>query len=127
VARPVPEFIVITPVLLLVHVPPEAVLLYVDVAPAHMVLLPLIDGGVVYTVIIAVSLQPVGSVYVTRAVPPSMPVTTPDVAPDVAISLSQLPHVPPVIEALSVVVNPTHTPVAPVITGLGFTVTVLTE
>ena len=57
------------------------------------------------------------------AVPPDMPVTTPEPLPTVAIVVLLLVHVPPPVASLNVVVKPTHTDVIPVIVaGRGFTV-----
>jgi hypothetical protein len=49
---------VATDALLLVHVPPVAVLISVVVAPAHTLLLPLIAAGAVFTVMVLVAEHP---------------------------------------------------------------------
>ena len=59
------------------------------------------------------------------AVPAETPVTTPAVATTVAIAGRLLVHVPPGVASESVVVVPTHIPVAPVMGDIGFTLTVL--
>ena len=58
------------------------------------------------------------------AVPEATPVTTPDPDPAVAVLVLLLLQVPPGDPSLSVIVDPTHTTVGPVMfTGSGFTVT----
>src|SRR4051812_12928751 len=63
------------------------------------------------------------------AAPGDTPVTTPVIASTAAIPAAPLLHIPPVTESLSVVVSPTHIPIAigrPVIaTGEVLTVTVV--
>ena len=59
---PEAEPIVALAVLLLLQVPPASVLLSVAVAPAHMVLLPLIAAAAGLTVMSVVVMQPEASV-----------------------------------------------------------------
>jgi len=59
------------------------------------------------------------------AAPADTPVTNPVVEPIVAIAEGLMVHVPPVAASDSVVVAPTHTPVAPVIGDMGLTLNVL--
>jgi hypothetical protein len=58
VTIPVLAPIVATPGVPLVHVPPVAVLVSVDVPPAQILSVPAITSGVVFTVTIAVAIQP---------------------------------------------------------------------
>jgi hypothetical protein len=88
--------------------------------------MPLIDAGSGFTVTILVDTQPVGSVYVTGAVPANMPSTIPEKA-----SMPAMPpeppivHVPPEGEPLNVVTEPTHTLAVPLMAdGSGLTVTI---
>ncbi len=55
-----------------------------------------------------------------------MPVTNPEVDPIVAIVVTSLLHVPPVVASDSAMLEPAHTELAPVIAaGCGFTVIVV--
>jgi hypothetical protein len=75
---PLPEPIVVTAVLLLVHIP-DPVLLNVAVLPTHTGLLPpVIADGRADTVIIVVEKQPDVILYVIIAVPDVIPVTVPE-------------------------------------------------
>jgi hypothetical protein len=91
--------------LLLVHVPPVVVLARVVVLPSHTAWVPVIVAGKAFTVIVADVSQPVLNVYVIALVPATTPVTTP-AASMVALAGILLPHVPPVVVLLSVVVRP---------------------
>jgi len=115
-----------TAVLLLLHVPPETVLLKIETAPMHIAAFPVI-GATVTTVIGIVLKQPVGSVYVMTAVPAVTGVTDPVVAFTTAtpgdVVLLQLP---PVVALLNATGTPTHVDEVPVIAGgSGTTVSVL--
>jgi hypothetical protein len=112
--------------LLLTHVP-NVVGLTVVVPPMHNdVLAPVIfvvGRALTVTVLVASDGQSeVPFVNVNVAVPPPTPVTTPAFV-TVAIALLLLAHVPPVL-GLSVVVDPSHMVLAPVILTVGFTLTV---
>ena len=110
------------------QVPPAGALVKFVVSPWHIWGLPMMVSGSGFTVIMTVALQPVPSAYVIYAVPPDIPVTNPVVAPIVAFVMSLLAHVPPGVELLSVVVNPSHTCRLPMMpTGIGFTVMSLVE
>jgi hypothetical protein len=78
--------------------------------------------GIGVTVTVAEVKQPVPRVYLMTDVPPETPVTTPP--PDiVATPGDKLLQVPPPVALLSVVVDPAHRVVVPVITaGNGFIV-----
>ena len=52
------EPIMATAVLLLVHIPPPAVLPNIVVAPAHTCSVPLITEGAKFTIIVVVAVQP---------------------------------------------------------------------
>jgi len=70
---------VATVVLLLVQVPPPAVLPSVVVAPAHTCNVPLITDGAKFTIMVVVVAQPAAVVYVITVVPARAPVTIPAV------------------------------------------------
>ncbi len=112
---PVPDVIVATFVLLLVHVPDVVILLSVTDPPWHTVEGPVI-GATALTVTVITELQPPPAAeYVIRAVPVDTPVTMPLDDPTVAIVVFVVVHVPPGVALLSVVVLPTHIAVVPVI------------
>jgi uncharacterized protein (DUF362 family) len=118
--------IVATAVLLLTHVP-NVIGLTVVVLPIHNdVLDPVIlvvGRALTVTVLVASDGHNVVLlVNVNVAVPPLTPVTTPAFVTVATVALL-LTHVPPV-EGLSVVVEPSHIVLAPVILTLGFTFTV---
>src|SRR5580704_16052956 len=93
--------------------------------PMHTLEGPDIADGNVFTVITAVVLHPVGSVYVIVVVPGATPVTIPVAEPTVAIAGLLLTHVPPPA-SVSVIVAAGHTCSVPLIAvGNGFTVTVI--
>ena len=75
--------------------------------------------GNAFTVTIAVTIHPLGVVYVTVDVPALTGVTTPDEDPIVATPVLPLTQVPPVRLSLSVVVLPIHTFNVPVMPGIG--------
>jgi hypothetical protein len=120
--------IVATVTLLLTHVPPVSVLPKVVVNPRHTAGVPEIADGSGLTVNTLMVLQPVGNVYVIFAVPAATPSTIPVPGPIAATDGLLLPH-PPLGEAsVSVVLNPSHTCIVPLIdAGKGFTVTIFEE
>lgn len=88
--------------------------------PVHRLVAPTIEVGAVFTVIIFVLLQPAPALNVITAVPTLTPDTTPVAAPTVAIDVAPELQLP-APGALSVVLDPTHTALAPLITGTGLT------
>ena len=87
------------------HVPPDGVQLSVVVPDAHTFAAPVMMPGSALIVTIAVLRQPVGSVYVTVAVPLVPPVTTPVDEPIVAVPVpDEIDHVPVAGRQLRVVV-----------------------
>jgi hypothetical protein len=111
-----------TVVLLVVHVPPEAVSNNGVHVPAHICVIPVIIDGARFTVTVTDALQPTGVVYVIIAVPGITPCTVPPLT--VAIVVLPLDHTPPGVRSVNIVVEPTHRPVLPPIPCIGFTVTV---
>jgi hypothetical protein len=109
---PVPAPTVAIDALLLVHVPPVAVLVNVVVAPAHTLLPPLIAAGAAFTVIVLVAEHP-DAAYVMVAVPGATAETTP-VLLMVAMAVLLLLHVPPAVASVSVVAVPAHNTEEPV-------------
>jgi hypothetical protein len=109
----------------LLQLPPVVASTKVVVPAGHIDMLPVIGAGNGYTTTNLVVIQLAGVVYVIVAVPPAVPTpsTTPVAGSTLAIVLSLLLHVPPGVISLNVVVDPTHTPVVPVIGDNGFTVT----
>jgi hypothetical protein len=95
------------------HTPPAMVSVNDRVAPAHMVVVPMISpgSGMVFTltgrVATAVPQAPL-TVYVMVAAPVAMPLTTPD-ASTVAIAVLLLLQVPPGIASVNVPTPPRHT------------------
>jgi len=69
--------------------------------------------------------QPVGNIYVMTAVPAVIPATTPDEEPTPAIPGEPDVQTPPVGDPVRFIVDPVHTVLGPVITGVGFTVIVI--
>jgi hypothetical protein len=124
VTIPVTEPTVAMEGLPLAHVPPVIDGVKVDADPTHTVVVPLITGKG-FTVTVAVFLHPVRAVYDMVTVPPLTPVTMPLLLPIVAIAGLPLLHMPPLGDAANVVFDPWHTIIAPAITGLGLTVTLL--
>lgn len=123
VTTPVPEITVARAVLLLVHAPPEGVLLSVVVVVVQTVAVPVIAEGVMFTVNGNATPQPAAEVYDMFNVPLEMPVTTPDVliVPNAVLVLLQ---VPPGVASARVTVDPTQTLDAPVMAaGVALTVT----
>lgn len=126
VTIPVDDPTVAIPGALLVHVPPVTPSLSVVARPMHTCVTPVIAVGTVFTVTVAVALQPAAIVYVIPAVPAVMPLTTPVVDPTLAMVVAPLVHVPPVVMLLSVVVCPAHKVILPVIAaGIALTLIVL--
>ena len=60
VTTPVEDPMVATPVALLLHVPPEVVLVNVVVKPTHTLVVPAIAAGFGLTVKLVTAIQPVG-------------------------------------------------------------------
>jgi hypothetical protein len=118
--------IVATAVLLLTHIP-SVVGLTVVVPPIHSEVLDpvifVVGRALTVTVLVASDGHNVVLlVKVNVAVPPLIPVTTPPLV-TVATALLLLAHVPPVV-GLSVVVEPTHIVLPPVMLVVGFALTV---
>ncbi len=86
--------------------PPAVALLSVVVNPAHTVAVPVIAAGAGSTVIVAALKQPVGNVYVMSVVPGVSAVTKPVPIPMFATAPMLLPHVPPALAFVKVVVEP---------------------
>jgi hypothetical protein len=109
--------------LLLLQLPPDAVLVSVVMAPAHRERLPEIVPGAVFTVTVTAAVQlPIA--YTIEVVPAAIAETMPLEEPTVAIEVFELLHTPPLTELLNVVVPPEHIPNVPVIAdGAPFTVT----
>ena len=68
---------VATPVLLLLHVPPDEASVRFSLAPVHNVVVPDINDTSGSTVTTTIARQPLDSVYDIAAVPPVTPVTRP--------------------------------------------------
>jgi len=117
--------------LLLVQIPPVGELVRLSVPPTHTLLadtpvVPVITVGNGFTVIVVVTKQPPGNVYVITAVPGEIPVTTPVSEPIVAIEGEPELQTPPPGELLRLIEEPTHTADGPVIAvGAGYTVIVI--
>jgi len=108
---------------LLLHVPPPVLFVNVVVAPTHMLAVPPIEAGTLFTVTVIVLLQPPAA-YVIVDVPEATPVTTPVVPSIVATLPLLLLHAPPLTACVSVVVLPTHTlAVPPIDANAALTVT----
>ena len=89
--------IVPTAALLLLHVPPDDVLVSVTLVAGHSVVEPPIVAGRGLTVMLRARKQPlVGWVYVMVAVPALLPVIKPVAEPIDALVALLLVHVPPV-------------------------------
>ena len=121
---PVAVFIVATPVLLLLQVPPVVPSLSDADEPSHIVNVPRIPDGTGFIVTIVVAGQPLGGVKIMVAVPADAPHTVPDVGPDrVATAVLPLLHVP-VPVSVSVVLPPWQACSVPLISdGTPLTVT----
>jgi hypothetical protein len=108
-------------VLLLLQVPPVVASLRVMLFPWQTT-----DGPVMgesgKTTTLLVEKHPAGVIYLMLTIPPETPVIIPETLPIVAIEVVALLHVPPGAELLNVVALPVQTVAAPVITGVGFTV-----
>src|ERR1700733_7097950 len=90
------EPMVASPVLLLVHAPPEGVAFNVVVRVPQIVFAPVIAEGCGLTVAVTVVMQPDEAVYVIVGFPADTPSKTPDVEPIVALAVLLLLHAPPV-------------------------------
>lgn len=113
-------------VLLLVHVPPETVLVSVVDTLGHNTAEPPIAEGGGTTLMLENVLQPVGNVYTMFEVPPEIPVTTPEVIPMLAMPGEVLLHVPPEEALVKPVVDPTQTIPEPlIVAGIGLTESVI--
>jgi len=126
VTEPEDEPTVAIAMLLLLHVPPTVASSNVMLEPGHTWVGPVIAAGVALTVKGWLALQPVGMVYIILSVPALTPETTPVVEPTVANDVFVLLHVPPVSVLASVIAEPTHTWLGPVIAG-GVVLTVTTD
>ena len=124
-AIPDAEPMVATEVVLLVHVPPDGVELYVTLSFEQNTFEPLIAVGVVLTVTTAVRKQDVAvMMYDIVVVPALTPVTIPVPEPMVPTAVLLLDHVPPPVELVKAVIEPAHTDSVPLIAfGKAFTVT----
>ena len=94
------------------HVPPavESCKVVVLRPPAHTLVTPVIIEGCAFTSRLAVTLQPVGNVYITPVVPPFTPVATPDELMVAIIGVvTVVVQVPPAGELPSEVVDPWQT------------------
>ena len=90
--------------------------------PVQTIVTPVIGRGVVLTLTVDVTLQPVGRVNMIGVVPIARPVTMPDAEPIVPTGTLPLDHTPPTEISPSTIVEPTQTAVGPVIgAGNGFT------
>jgi len=125
------EPIVATEPLPLLHTPPLVASLSVVVDPVQTLMVPVIadtvGNGLTVTdeVTVVTQPKPLVTVYDIVAVPADTPLTMP-VKPIVATEPSPLLHTPPLVASLSVVVEPAHTLMVPVIAdtvGNGLTVT----
>ncbi len=123
---PVVEPTVARALLLLLHVPPPPSA-SVAVASMQTWVVPVIAAGNGFTVIVSVTLHPIGkSAYVIVGVPAATPPARPVEIFTVAREMLLLLHVPPLVASVSVAVVPGHRDVAPPIAaGSGFTVTVV--
>jgi hypothetical protein len=112
--------------LLLVHIPPGSVFESMVALPSHICVIPAMFDGVGFTVIMAIDIHPVASLYVMIAVAPVTPVMIPVDEPARAMVPLLLLQVPPGVLLLNVVVEPAQNTIVPVIaSGIGFTVTVV--
>ena len=113
-----------------VQTPPAVALVSAVVEPAHTSVVPLIAAttgiGLTVTVVVTDELHPfVVTVYVIVVLPAATPVTTPVDASTVAVAVLLEVQTPPAVALVSAVVEPTHTPVVPLIAatvGSGLTV-----
>lgn len=125
VTMPVPDPIVATAVLLLLHAPKAVRSLRLVEEPTHWVEVPVIGAGEDVIDSPSVAIQPVGNAYVIVAVPAATPVTIPEV-PTVAIDVLLLLQVPPVVASVRLAVEPIqYTDVVPPI-GAGSGLMVIT-
>jgi hypothetical protein len=112
-ATPVPNTIVATKELLLLHVPPKTALLMVVDKPTQVVVAPMIPEGAGLTVTALVAAQPPGIVYVMVADPEERPDTNPVFTSTAATIVLLLLHVPPGEESLKKAPVPRHILVVP--------------
>lgn len=112
---PVDEFMVPIAVLLLLQLPPPAVLENVVVPPGHIVLVPVTEAIAELTVTVVVVSQPATNLYVIIAVPVATPVTIPVADPTDAFAVALLDQVPPGTDAVNGTLLPTHMVPLPVI------------
>ena len=75
---------------------------------------PVMDAGCGATVTVLVAGVPQGVAYEIVAVPAAIPVTTPVSESTIAVSVSEVDQVPPVVEFVNVVVAPSQTETTPV-------------
>ena len=115
---PVPEPIVATAALPLVHQPPPVASLKFVVAPIQTFLTPVIEAGKELTVTTAAAEHPVLSTYNIVVVSVVTPDTTPVPELTVATPVFVLLHVPLAVVSLRLVVVPTQRPSKPR-TGVG--------
>jgi len=120
---------VATSILLLLQVPPDVAHVSVSVpVPIHAYVSPEIAEGVVRTVTTIVAGVPQPFAYVIVHVPFDTPETTPVVPPTVAIEVLLLDQLPTPPGFDSVISEPIHTEVGPVMAaGLPFTTNVTSE
>jgi hypothetical protein len=122
---PVADPIVAIPVLELLHVPPAGVLLRVVVCPIQEERLPVGAEGSGLTLMLVVTLHPLGRVYEINAVPLALPVTTPPVAVTSATVVLLLLHTPPAEVLESVTFSATHNATFPPVMAAGRGLTVM--
>ncbi len=104
-----------TAALLLLQVPPAGELEKIVVRPVHTVAVPVMSVGRGFTVTTCVLLQLPPSEWVMVVVPAAIPVTTPVIASTVALAITLLLHVPPLLVLFKVIAEATHTLAGPVI------------
>jgi hypothetical protein len=118
---------VATAVLLLLQPPPVVVSLNTVVKPIHIDGEPVIAPGAAFTTTVALSVQPVGAVKVTVALPGRPAVIRPVAEPIATLNVLSLLHVPPGVVLVRLDIVPWHKVVDPVIApGSGFTDTTTT-
>jgi hypothetical protein len=125
VTTPVVDPIVAFPLLLL-HVPPEVVLLRLEVSPMQTCGVPVIAAGSEFIVTAAVASVPQPVLYIITVVPELTLVNIPEEVPMVATEVLLLVQVPPAAELLNVVDKPRQRLKVPVmLAGAATTVTVM--
>ena len=123
---PVPDVMVATAVLVLLHVPPVETSDRVVVVPAQIVVVPVI-GVVGFTVTMAVVVHPPAVTNVIVEVPGAIPLIMPVVSPAVATAVLPLVQVPVPATSVSVVVLPWQITSVPDIAAIGLIVTTAVE